>query len=130
MARLCVEYLTFECFQSLDIMDNEDLVATGAYAFQEYATLNWIYHSELALNLSLEADDQDLSSLRRWCSNLLSCHRESSHQSRASSGGEMQPGNCDLRQELSQIHIVYNSVYSIQNSGESDCEIFFPSNYR
>lgn len=45
LALLCSSYLTFPCFD-VHLVES-DMIASvhnGAYAFQEYATLNWIYH--------------------------------------------------------------------------------------
>lgn len=59
MANLCIKYLTFECFRSLQKSDNRDLAAFGAYAFQEYATINWICHLERALDHGMRDKDED-----------------------------------------------------------------------
>ena len=46
MALSCTSYLTFPCFDLfLDNSSIEESVRKGHYAFQEYATLNWIQHA-------------------------------------------------------------------------------------
>lgn len=46
MANVCTKYLTLECSSNtLDKTDTHNHAILGAYAFQEYAILNWLYHS-------------------------------------------------------------------------------------
>lgn len=53
LALLCSSYLTFPCFDVyLDKSDIRDSVHNGAYAFQEYATLNWIHHVRALSDIS------------------------------------------------------------------------------
>ena len=114
MATLCVKYLALECFSDLQSPENHELVAAGNYAFQEYATLNWIYHSESLFGLGLLNDAEDLSSLKKFCLLLLSRHGEMpSAELEMLSSGPARQGDLDLKTGLSRMKNAYEAVNSI-----------------
>lgn len=121
MATLCVKYLAFECFSDLHKPDNYEIVAAGAYAFQQYATLNWIYHSETLFNLDAVDDSKGLGVLENFCLLLLSRHIEMPITlSETLSLGVARQGNQDLQLALSRLKAVYEAVYSIVPDRNSD----------
>lgn len=57
LALLCLQYLTFECFDSN--LSNDDVlrfVKNGSYSFLDYAILHWNHHLETAIDW-LDVDD-------------------------------------------------------------------------
>lgn len=130
MATLCVKYLALERFSDLHSPENHELVAVGNYAFQEYATLNWIYHSETLFNLEGVNDAKDLSSLEKYCLLLLSRHGEMPPtQLEMLSSGPAKQGDLDLKTGLSRIKDAYEAVNSIAYERDSEGKICY-SQYR
>lgn len=119
MANLCVQYLNFECFAAL--RDIQTFVAAGAYAFQEYATLNWIYHTQLIFKSDTSHDGEELATLMRSFSLLKSTHCEMLSRQRQSLGLEnTDQENSDPQAGLSLLRKIYESIYSIL--GDKECE--------
>lgn len=114
MATLCATYLTFECFGSLKESELQPLVSQGAYAFQEYATLNWIYHSDLVLNLYTACDSESLAGLKQSCHKLLS--REMLRQLRETNLERNQENLQDIRSALTRFQSLNESVHSISSN--------------
>jgi hypothetical protein len=57
LALLCLQYLTFECFDaSLSYDDMLKFLKDGYYVFLDYASLHWIHHLETAIH-SLQPED-------------------------------------------------------------------------
>ena len=57
LALLCLQYLTFECFdESVSPDDLRRFLLDGYYAFLDYASLHWYHHLETAIS-SLTSDD-------------------------------------------------------------------------
>ncbi|TVY90811.1 Ankyrin [Lachnellula willkommii] len=76
MAKLCVTYLAFHCFDP-NISDSEiqEYTETGDYAFQEYATCNWIHHMELSNDfLADNAIKEELDIFKRSYNLLRKVH--------------------------------------------------------
>lgn len=114
MANLCIKYLTFECFSSLHESDNRGLAASGAYAFQEYATLNWIYHSERALGQNISAEVEELIGPTHPYFVLLSRHDQIPLQgAELLDSGNTQKDPQALRASLARMRIAYHAVSSI-----------------
>ena len=113
MANLCASYLNFECF-STGLHDNrvQDHANAGAYAFQEYAATNWLYHAGTVLTSNLTVDSGELSALERSCMLL-----RARHDSRELSVGVFEHEDQNLLVALTRIRESYETVRSI-----SDCE--------
>lgn len=117
MANLCAQYLNFECFGSLHNTENQAFVAAGAYAFQEYATLNWIYHTQLLFKSDPSHDRENLAALMKACILLKSapCGLPSKSLSLENMDQEIQ----DFGAEMRPLREVYESVYSISDDERS-----------
>lgn len=121
MANLCTRYLNFKCFCTLQDVENATFVAAGAFAFQEYATLNWIYHTQLVFKPDTTSHgNKELAELMKFCLPLKSNHTELlSGQwgafSSKNAGQEIQ----DFRAELSLLRNTYESIYSILDDEQS-----------
>ena len=77
MALLCSSYLKLPCFNPyLDFSDIETAVRKGDFAFQEYATLNWIQHVKSATECNDVATNVDFTSLRDTVAILYQHHNE------------------------------------------------------
>ena len=76
MAKLCTQNLNFKCFGTLHNLNNQGFVAAGAYAFQEYATLNWIYHIQLVSKQNTSHERAELAALTKSCLSIMSIHCE------------------------------------------------------
>lgn len=121
MANLCAQYLNFECFRALHELENQVFVAAGAYAFQEYATLNWIYHAQLIFKTDTSYEGGECAALTRSCLLLISIHRELlSEQQQASSQGIVDLEIQDFRADLSLLRKTYESIYSISDNDHSE----------
>lgn len=124
MANLCAQYLNFKCFDTLhNATENHALVAAGAYAFQEYATLNWIYHTQLIFKLAdASYDGEELSALMKCCLLLksMSYFGQLSEQRRALSPGNIDSDDPDFQAEMSLLRQVYESIYSISDNEHSE----------
>lgn len=121
MANLCAQYLNFKCFGTLHSADNQIFVAGGTYAFQEYATLNWIYHARLILKPGTSYGDGDCAPLLKSCLSMISLHGGllSVSQQRSSlenTDFEKQ----DLRAKLSLLQGVYDKIHSISDDEQSE----------
>ena len=119
MARLCTSYLKFECFSSLDESHIKSFVSEGAYAFQEYATLNWIYHSDLVLNLDIRCTDGAIAALKQSCLVLISRHEVSKELANMSSE-EREPKIQNLSPALTRFRSLYETVHTISTNEESE----------
>lgn len=122
MASLCAQYLNFKCFGTLHSLDNQTFVTTGAYAFQEYATLNWIYHILLIFSSDTSVDGEELAALMKSCLSLKSIHcgplsEQQQALSLQNSGYEDQ----NFQAEMKSLQKIYESVYSISDSDQSEC---------
>lgn len=116
MANLCAQYLNFECFSTLHELENQVFVAAGAYAFQEYATLNWIYHAQLIFKPGTSYEGGEHAALIKSCSLLILIHRELlSEQQQALSLENIDLENQDFRAELSLLRKTYESIHSISD---------------
>lgn len=121
MAKLCAQYLNFNCFGTLHNADVQGFVAAGAYAFQEYATLNWIYHTQLIFDAEPSHDGRELSALMNFCLSLSSIHRERlSEQRRALSLENTGQENQVFRSEMGLLQKTYESTHSISDNGQND----------
>lgn len=119
MANLCAQYLNFECFRAHEL-ENQVFVAAGAYAFQEYATLNWIYHAQLIFKTDTSYGGRECAALTGYCSLLIKKHRELlSEQQQASSQGIVDLENQDFRADLSLLRKTYKSIYSISDNNHN-----------
>lgn len=120
MANLCATYLTFECF-STNLQEKLfcEHVTAGAFAFQEYATLNWLYHLNSLSDADMGKDDEELASLNRACQLL-----ELRHCEFLSAGlGDTNPGKGQQdrqisRQVFARLQACYEAVHSISDSEE------------
>lgn len=121
MANLCIKYLTFKCFDSLPKSDNQDLAASGAYAFQEYATLNWICHLERALRQGMRDKDGDFIGPTHPYFVLHSRHNEILLQKAELLDTEnVRKDPQALRASLSHLQTAYDSVSSIAQDKDGD----------
>lgn len=121
MANLCIKYLTFKCFDSLPESDNLDLAASGAYAFQEYATLNWICHLERALRQGMRDKDGDFIGPTHPYFVLHSRHNEILLQKAELLDTEnVRKDPQALRASLSHLQTAYDSVSSIAQDKDGD----------
>ena len=120
MANLCTSYLTLEFFStSLPKTTLQDRVAAGTFAFQEYATLNWLYHIECSSSPNIGDANGELASLHRACQLLKSRHRETSfsHQGTSSASDD---GYCKPISKPDLVHLrsCYGAVLSISDDDE------------
>ena len=121
MAKLCAQYLNFKCFGTLHNADVQGFVAAGAYAFQEYATLNWIYHTQLIFERESSHDGREISALMNSCLSLSSIHRgRLSEQRRELSLENTGQENQDFRSEMSLLQKTYEGTHSISDNGQSE----------
>jgi hypothetical protein len=56
LAILCMQYQTFDCFETKSSPDDLQFLKSGAYAFLDYASLHWLHHLETVLPLLTSAD--------------------------------------------------------------------------
>lgn len=120
MANLCATYLTFGCF-STNLQEKlfREHVTAGAFAFQEYATLNWLYHLNSLSDTETGNDDGELASLDRACQLLKLRHCEFlSTQVGVSNPGTGQQGRHISRQVFARLQACYEAVHSISDSDE------------
>ncbi len=120
MANLCTSYLTLEFFSSsLPKTIVQDHIAAGTFAFQEYATLNWLYHIECSSNPNKGDADRELASLHRACQLLKSRHRATSlhHEGTLSANDH---GYCKRVSKPDLVHLKsrYEAVLSISDDDE------------
>lgn len=121
MANLCAQYLNFKCFGTLHSVDNQIFVAAGSYAFQEYATLNWIYHARLILKPGTSYGDRDCAPLLKSCLSLISLHGGLLSVSQQGSSLENTDfGNLDFRAKLSKLQGIYDRIHSISDDEQSE----------
>lgn len=121
MANLCVQYLNFKCFDTLHSVDFQGFVAAGAYAFQEYATLNWVYHAQLMFESETGHDGKELSALKKSCSSLRSSHRGLlSEQQRTLSLENTGQESENFRSEMGLLRKIYESIHSISDHEQSE----------
>lgn len=113
-----------ECFSDLHNPENHELVAAGNFAFQQYATLNWIHHAETVFNLDIVRDVKNLNSLEDFCRLLLSHHGEisSTHLETLKSSPAKQ-NKWDLKSGLSRVKDAYEAVFSIEYEKVSDGKV-------
>lgn len=131
MANLCIKYLTFECFSSLYKSDNRDLAALGAYAFQEYATLNWICHLERALGQCMRDKDEEFLDPTHPYFVLQSCHSQVFLQEpEPLDSGNIQKDPQALRASLSSLRTAYDSVSSIAQGKDGEGQPPLPYSLR
>lgn len=131
MANLCIKYLTFECFSSLHKSDNRDLAALGAYAFQEYATLNWICHLERALGQCMRDKDEEFLDPTHPYFVLQSRHSQIFLQEpEPLDSGNIQEDPQALRASLSRLRTAYDSVSSIAQGKDGEGQPPLPYSLR
>ena len=121
MANLCATYLTFEMFSTvMKDEDLRDLVSAGAFAFQEYATLHWLDHSNCSRNLGMSDENAEIASLNKSCWLLASLHAElSSYREGVSSRIHGRIGHHQESQpDLTLVKKSYETVYSLSNEEE------------
>lgn len=117
MANLCVQYLNFKCFENLHNADSQTNVAAGAYAFQEYATRNWIYHTQLVFDLSTSYTCTEFASLKSSCLLLKLTHGGlPSEQQRVPPLQNTDQENQDFQAGMSVLRKDYEGIYSISDS--------------
>jgi hypothetical protein len=81
VAKLCVNYLTFPCFDpTLSDLSIQQYAKKGEYSFQEYATCNWIHHLELSIGFLKEKEsEQEVAAFKSAYDELQKCHGQHSH---------------------------------------------------
>lgn len=121
MAKLCAQYLNSKCFGTLHNAEVQGFVAAGAYAFQEYATLNWIYHTQLIFEREQSHDGRELSALKDSCLLLGSIDRgRLSEQRRELSLENTGQENQGFRSQMGLLQKTYDSTHSISDNGQSE----------
>lgn len=131
MANLCIKYLTFECFSSLQKSDNRDLAAFGAYAFQEYATINWICHLERALDHGMRDKDEEFIGPTHPYFVLQSRHDEIPLQEAESLDSRtIQKQPQALRAGLARLRTAYDAVSSIAQGEDGEAHPPLPYSLR
>lgn len=132
MANTCTKYLTLECFNgNLGKTDIRNHAILGVYAFQEYATLNWLYHSMPLLNSQIgvrldkeriESGDslrEDLELLQKSCILLYSRHFKFYSQEFLTSE-DFQEKIETVWEGSTQLRCLYESVPSISDGDDHD----------
>ena len=80
MARLCVTYLAFPCFEpTLSDAEIQEHTRAGDYSFQEYATCNWIYHVESSMDILAENANEERRPFETSFNRLRKLHFQHSH---------------------------------------------------
>jgi hypothetical protein len=76
MAKLCVNYLTFPCFDpTISDLNIQQYAKRGEYSFQEYATCNWIHHLKLSIDfLTKKESEQEVAAFKSAYDELQKCH--------------------------------------------------------
>lgn len=131
MANLCIKYLTFGCFSSLHKSDNRDFAAFGAYAFQEYATINWICHFERVLDHGMIDKDEEFIGQAHPYFMLQSLHDEIPLQKAESLGSRtIQKEPQAMRAGLARLRTSYNAVSSIAQGEDGETHPPLPYSLR
>ena len=120
MAKLCISYLTFGFFEtSLQTAVLQEQVTVGVFAFQEYATLNWLYHITCLSTQNKQDNNGEFAFLHGKFRILESRHDKSSlHQVGAPSLYDRQRGSLISRAEFDRLQARYEAVLSISDSEE------------
>jgi hypothetical protein len=114
MAKLCVTYLTFPCFDpTISDLEVQEHTKIGDYSFQEYATCNWIHHVESPIDFLTENANEGAREVFETRYNLL----RKLHVQHSWLGDSAQLGN-DLR-ELRKLYSTESIFSKIPNDGES-----------
>ncbi|KAF4626218.1 hypothetical protein G7Y89_g11943 [Cudoniella acicularis] len=81
MAKLCVNYLIFPCFDpTMSDLSTQQYASKGEYSFQEYATCNWIHHLELSVSfLTKNENEQEVAAFKSAYGELQKRHVQHSH---------------------------------------------------
>ena len=120
MANLCTSYLTFDFFETrLPKAIFQQKVAVGSFAFQEYATLNWLHHVTCLSSEIRENDNGELASLREACRILESRHSGHSSGPANTPASYDRPQSMSSRADLDQLKVRYEAVISITDDEES-----------
>lgn len=131
MTNLCIKYLTFECFSSLHESENRGLAAAGAYAFHEYAALNWIYHLERALGQNISAKVEEFIGPTHPYFVLLSRHDQIPLQeAELLESGNTQKNPQALPASLARLRIAYDAVSSIAQGEDGEAHPPLPYSLR
>ena len=120
MAKLCTSYLTFDFFKtSLEKAVLQEQVTVGFFAFQEYATLNWLCHITYLLNQDKEDGNGEFASLHEVCRSLERRHNEpSSHQVEILSLNDRRRRNLTSKADVDRLRARYDAVLSLSDSEE------------
>ena len=126
LALLCTSYLTFSCFDAqLDESDIRNSVQRGDYAFQEYATFNWIHHVSSV---------SDTSNLRDSIRYLHKRHlRQFPRLNSDSNFGESAIDEHDVSAALEDCRKAYDQVDNLYADGKGQGEApipFLPKDYK
>ena len=107
LALLCTSYLTFSCFDAhLDESDIKSFVQRGDYAFQEYATFNWIYHVSSVSNKSGLRDSIRYLH-KRHLQQFSRLDSHSNFEESAIDGNDVSAALEDCQKAYDQVHSMY-----------------------
>lgn len=109
LASLCTSYLTHKCFSpSLPESTIKDSVERADYAFQEYATFNWIHHLESLESYKLDSSRDETSNFRPALALLHQHYLEDNLHTGLTLGEEGK--DIDISEELNAWKIAYERV--------------------
>lgn len=125
LARLCTSYLTFQCFSSSrDGPSIKDSVERADYAFQEYATFNWIHHLRSLKSHEWDLNEYEPSSLRQSFALLHQQHLEEDAEVGVISGNEITgAGNVHVVEELNALRSVYERVDILHRADDLESRV-------
>ena len=119
LAGLCTSYLTFKCFDpSLDRLSIKHSVTRGDYAFQEYATFNWIYHLGSLNCHELDSNrDEDLN-LKHTLALLHQQYLKEESNTGLSSDDSTEGKGIDISEELRVWRRLYENVKNLHRGND------------
>lgn len=117
LGTLSATYLAFSCFD-FDLSDVALVshTSTGDYAFQEYATSNWIHHCLFSLGKQSMTQDQGINVLLYAITILIDRHLERSDISLRGSGFVEGSGGNNLvgtKEKLQHLREIYEAIETL-----------------
>ena len=119
LARLCTSYLTFSCFDPyLDSLSVKHSVERGEYAFQEYATFNWIHHLESLGCIELDSNQDEELSLKRILASLRRQHLGEKSNTGLRLKIYTEAKDIDISEELKYWRRLYKNVETLHDGND------------
>src|SRR2546430_1087369 len=123
MAKLCMSYLTFDCFNpKLSDMDLLEHIKKGDYAFQEYAACNWIHHVESLKENWGVLQTPDCIFVYDACSVLHERDKQAEHPEMPPSSSLTKPGYEGIQEAIIHLRAAYDKLDSVSEKEPNECE--------